>query len=87
MRRRRVERPFVDLLRRDVVGQLNARDFLSLSEVDDGEAMEIRQLHEEPLRRAVGVRLERDWPDAFVEQRPERFVRLLVDDGHELAGD
>ena len=46
----------------------------------------IRELDKHPLRRPVGVHLEGDGPDALVErQRPDWFLALLIDDGHQLA--
>ena len=41
-------------------------------EVDDVEAVEVGDLHEHPLGRAVGIGLERDRPHAVVERHASR---------------
>jgi hypothetical protein len=45
---------------------LDAIDFLARRKVDDREPVEPGQLHEDPFRRAVGIRVERHRPDAEI---------------------
>ena len=85
MRRRSLD---IEALRRaGDVREDDAARFLVGREIHDGEAVEVRQLHEHPRGRSVRILLERDRTNAPLElHRPRHPFRRLVDDRQRASG-
>src|SRR4030095_526840 len=84
VRRGVVERPLGSLLDR-YFRQRYASSLFSSSKINNDEYVKVIQIHEHAFCRAVRIRLNSHWPDAFIEERPCNFVGLRVNDGHDFA--
>ena len=74
--RRRALQPFGHLLGGRHFRQRDLVDDLVRGEIDGDEAVEVRELHEDPLGRSVGVGVERHRPHAVCgRHRPRRSPR------------
>ena len=66
--------------------QLDAGDLLALREIDHGEAVEVGELREDPLGRAVRVGLDRHRPDAAAHLGlPGDLLGGEIDDGQQRS--
>ena len=68
--------------------ELDPGDFLARGEIDHGKAVDVGQLHEDPLGRAVGARLDRHRANALVElDLPRQLFRRQIDDADRAGAD
>ena len=67
-------------------GSLMRPTSLRVRPIDDREAVEVGDLREHPLGRAVGIGFEAEHAHAALEvNRPDRLVGLRVDDRRDVA--